>query len=110
MNKTIGYPTRNPSPPLCHLPGTFFKDLQTNFPETFHASSGMDRSCFTLHVFTKNHQKLEAPQHTPATTLASVPQKLFSPIVTFKSTHRCAPIRAARVSKRYQKSRTPNLI
>jgi len=55
---------------LCHRLGTFFKDLQTNFPETFRAGSSIHRSCFTLPVFTKNRQKLEAPQHMPAKPFA----------------------------------------
>jgi len=69
--------TLAPSAPLCHLPGTFFKDLQTNFPETFRAQSGIHWSCFTLPVFTQNHPKRESPQHTPAKTLASVSKNFF---------------------------------
>ena len=53
--------TLDASPPLCHLHGKFSKDLQTNFPETFRACSGIHRSCFTFprcrlfsRIFTSN--------------------------------------------------------
>ena len=75
---------RNASTPLCHLPGTFFKDLQTNFPETFHASSGIHRSCFTLAVFTKNRPIRALPQHMPATSVGTISKGLVSPYVTFR--------------------------
>jgi hypothetical protein len=74
----------DPSAPLCHLPNTFFKDLQTNFPETFHACSGIHQSCFTLPFFTKNRQKPESPQHTPATSFTTIPASLVSPYVTLQ--------------------------
>ena len=68
---------------LCHFSDSFFKDLQTNFPEIFHACSSMYRSCFTLPVFTKNRQKREAPQHVPATSVGTISKGLVSPYVTF---------------------------
>ena len=84
MNNSNLNKTRNPAPALCHLPGTFFKDLQTNFPETFRAHSGIHRSCFTLPFFTKNRQKLEPPQPAPATSVGTVSRGLVSPYVTFR--------------------------
>ena len=71
-------------PLLCHFPEPFFKDLQTKFPEIFRARSGIHRSCFTLRVFTKNRQKPEPPQHTPAKALAIVQSRvthLMSPSI-----------------------------
>jgi hypothetical protein len=62
MNRAIVNPTRNAMTPRCHFPGTFFKDLQTNFPEIFHPCSGIHRFCFTLPFFTKNRPIREAPQ------------------------------------------------
>ena len=85
MNKALVNPTRNQSVPLCHLPGTFFKDLQTKFPETFHACSGIHQSWFTLPFFTKNHLNRAMPQHTPATCVGTFPARLVSLYVTFKN-------------------------
>jgi len=70
MHKIHVNPICNPSPTLCHLPDAFFKDLQTNFPETFRAYSVLHQSCFTLLEFTKNRPNREAPQHTPAKPFA----------------------------------------
>jgi len=77
MHKTHLNPTRSPSAALCHLPGTFFKDLQTNLPEIFRAQSGIHQSCFILPFFTKNRLNREMPQPTPATALTSVPKNFF---------------------------------
>ena len=82
MNKTQITGTPGPSAPLCHLPGAFFKDLQTNFPEIFRACSGMHRSCFTLPVFTKNHPIRALPQPMPATSVGTISSSAVSPYVT----------------------------
>ena len=71
------------SAPLCHLPDSFFKDLQTNFPEIFHSHSGTHRSCFILPFFTKNRPIRASPQPMPATSVATIPEGLVSPYVTF---------------------------
>ncbi|OWY71309.1 hypothetical protein B7486_12000 [cyanobacterium TDX16] len=73
----------SPLSPLCHLPGTFFNDLQTNFPGIFRVCSGIHPSCFTVRVFTKNRQKAALPQHTPATSVGTIREGLVSPYVTF---------------------------
>ena len=70
MHKTHLNSTRSPSAALCHLPGTFFKDLQTNFPEIFRAQSGIHQSCFILPFFTKNRLNREMPQPMPAARVA----------------------------------------
>ncbi len=59
----------------------------------------------------KNHPKREPPQHTPATRLASEKNRVchyMSPSDLHDLRASRAPIRAARVSKRYQKSRIPD--
>ena len=70
MHKTNLIPTLNPSASLCHLHGTLLKDLQTNFPEIFHESSAMYRTCFTSPFFTKNRLNREMPQPMPAARVA----------------------------------------
>ncbi len=75
-----------PPASLCHLPEAFFKDLQTIFPGICRACSGIDRSCFTLSVFTQNRPIREAPQHMPATSVGTIPRALVSPYVTFDFT------------------------
>ena len=57
-------------------------------------------------VSLKNHLKLAPPQLVPATCVGTISERLVSPYVTFDSARLTRvpplPIRAARVSKRYQ--------
>ncbi len=112
MHKTHITSNKNASPALCHLPNTFFKDLQTNFPETFHAISGIHHPCFTSPVSTKNHPIYEAPQHTPATALTSIPQNFFrllSPSILLIHAQTVSPNNAlSRPHKRVAPVRAPN--
>ena len=73
-----------PPASLCHLPEAFFKDLQTIFPGICRACSGIDRSCFTLSVFTQNRPIREAPQHMPATSVGTISKHRVSPYITLQ--------------------------